>query len=99
MKSANAACGESIIDTYVTKIESESLYIRNNLSVVFACHKTVCVSHGASPNNSVVRIRLTSGSHCALFIQVERSKITRVTRLTTHYDATVATQIIYCDMT
>ena len=59
VKSANAACGESIIDTYVTKIESEILYIRNNLSVVFACYKTVWVSHGASPNNSVVRLRLT----------------------------------------
>ena len=99
VKSANAACGESTIDTYVTKIESEILYIRNNLSVVFACYKTVWVSHGASPNNSVVRLRLTAGSQCALFIQVERSKITRVTRLTTHCDVTVATQIVHCDVT
>ena len=99
VKSANAACGESTIDTYVTKIESEILYIRNNLSVVFACYKTVWVSHGASPNNSVVWLRLMNGSHCALFIQVERSKITRVTRLTTHCDVTVATQSVYCDVT
>ena len=99
VKSTNAACGGSTIDTYVTKIESETLYIRNSLSVVFACHKPVWVSHGVSPNNSVVRLRLMNGSHCALFIQVERSKITRVTRLTTHCDVTVATQIVYCDVT
>ena len=99
VKSANAAYGESTIDTDVTKLRSEILYIRNNLLVVFACHKTVWVSHGASPNNSVVRLRLTAGRHCALFIQVKRSKITRVTRLTTHCDVTVATQIVYCDVT
>ena len=99
VKSANAACSESTIDTYVTKIESEILYIRNNLLVVFACHKIVWVSHGTRPNYSAVRLRLTAGSQCALFIQVERSKITRVTRLTTHCDVTVATQIVHCDVT
>ena len=99
VKSASAACGESTIDTDVTKLRSEILYIRNNLLVVFACHKIVWVSHGTRPNYSAVRLRLTAGKQCALFIQVERSKITRVTRLTTHCDVTVATQIVYCDVT
>ena len=93
VKSANVACGESAINTQVTKIDTEILYIRNNLSVVFACHKTFWVSHGASPKYSVVRLRLIDGGHCQLFIQVERSKITRVTRLTAHCYVTVATQI------
>ena len=99
VKSANVACGESAIYTQVTKIDTEILYIRNSLSVVFACHKTVWVSHGASPKDSVVWLRLIAGGHCQLFIQVEHSKLTRVTRLTTHYDAIVATQIVFCDVT
>ena len=97
VKSANAACGESTIDTYVTKIESEILFIRNNLLVVFACHKAILVSHGASPNDLVVRLRLIG--HYELFIKVERSIITRVNRLTTYCDITVSTQIVYCDVT
>ena len=63
VKSANTACGESAIYTQVTKIDTEMLYIRNYLSVVFACHKTVWVSHGASSKDSVVRLRLIAGGH------------------------------------
>ena len=55
--------------------------------------------NGASWKDSDVRRRLVACDHYELFIQVERSKTTRVAKLITHCDVTVATQIIYCDVT